>query len=237
MPLKKLRLAIVDESSRNDQLAADNFKLIAAGEEKSGRDLNEKEGVLKFFCKGIVCTNEIPKFDGSDQALIDRMVCVPFDARFCQNPTKENEFKMDPSLKERVKDGYLAEEFLAWAVRGAIRGYADGWDFSCESINSQTNNILMEEDPVQLFINEQCNTSGEVSVQDFREAYSSFLVDLGFDENKIPASVVISKILKKKGYQLSRNNTARMYVGISLRDPGSNEQNTENNEATLSDSE
>jgi putative DNA primase/helicase len=151
-PLKGLRVGICDEIRENDKLNVEIMKQLASGESIKVRQLGKEESKIDLILKGIVCLNDIPRFDGGDQAIVDRLCCVPFDCRFVDKPSRQNEVKSSVAFREKLKSGYLAQEFLAWAVQGSIRGYNEGFNFKSEKLLAKTRDIALEEDPLQAFI-------------------------------------------------------------------------------------
>jgi putative DNA primase/helicase len=228
VPLKGLRLGITDEINADDKINTTMIKQIAGldGDKIPIRGAYQrKETKLELVVKGVLCLNDMPEFNGADQAIVDRLVCFPFNARFIDKPTKSNEFKADSNLPEKIKrQKYLAKEFLAWAVQGAMKGYRDGFTFKSEAVRMKTKNSVLAEDPVQQFIDEYIDVVelGFVKAADFTNEYHQFLLEIGCKE-KLPNAATIGKTLVRKGFNATRINKIRGYSGMRLK------QNVENN--------
>jgi putative DNA primase/helicase len=142
---------------------------------------------------------------------------VPFDARFCPNPTKANEFKIDTSIKRKItNDTPERNQFFSWLVQGAMKMYKEDIE-EPECVKKATNEEVKDGDPLGQFIDENCsiNPSHKVINEDFIEAYRQwYQEEYGkyLDIEKRP----FNKKMKKRGYAIHKSNSKQYYKGLDL---------------------
>ena len=64
----------------------------------------------------IMCCNDLPTVSSIDGGTWRRIRVVEFKSRFCDNPVKENEFKIDPTIKYKIKSWrpYFMSILIHW---------------------------------------------------------------------------------------------------------------------------
>jgi len=175
VPIDGKRLIITQELEENDTIDSEIVKKIASGDPIEGvrECFGKKTYTVYPFCKLIVSSNKIPKFDVNDMAITDRLVFNPYKSRFLNKEAmiieKENN-NYDPSkYKYYDADDILIEKFnrlgreinvlFSWLVKGCIKFYEvknDGIkkpSIVKEYINEKTN----ENDVIGLWISECCD--------------------------------------------------------------------------------
>ena len=117
--MKFAHVGVFSESEEGDKLNAGLLKAITGGDTRCVRLLftHKKENYNLIF-KPILLTNHKPEINANDQAMIDRVCFVPFNARFTNEP-RNGEFLKDPNKIQHLKDKYLNEVFT-FIVRGAV---------------------------------------------------------------------------------------------------------------------
>jgi P4 family phage/plasmid primase-like protien len=95
------RLLFFAEPEKNASLRVGFMKQMTGGDTIKARELFKS--IISFKSQGtfVMCTNELPKVDASDGGTWRRIRVAEFTSRFCLEPTKPNEFKIDPDLKEK----------------------------------------------------------------------------------------------------------------------------------------
>ena len=93
-----------------------NFKKVVSGD----KILVERKGKDPFFfsnyAKLIFSANELPRLRDRTQAVIDRMVIIPFDAQFSKDDPD-----YDPFISDKLKSREAIEYFIRVAVEGLKR--------------------------------------------------------------------------------------------------------------------
>jgi putative DNA primase/helicase len=202
--LHRARLAVAIESGEDRRLDAAIVKQLAGGGDRiTCRFLYKQsfEYVPEF--KIWLVTNHLPRVDGDDDAIWDRLRLIPFEVSF--------EGREDKTLEQT-----LAAELpgiLAWAVRGCLEWQRDGLGLP-PAVAKATNEYRQDEDVLGAFLAERCTLGGDAAVSDLYEAYEAYCKDLGerpMTKNRL------GRRLRKRGVSDDKLAGIRTYLGISLR--------------------
>ncbi len=201
--LKNKRIAIFSETEEEEKLNMSEIKNITGGDEISCRELYGKQTEIQPVCKLWLLTNNPPIFDCADTAVLDRLSCIPFNARFLPQDDKDDvdnkkRFLADPDWIDEFKENHL-NEFFTWVVDGCFLyfNHKDG-NLKPECCKTALQTIINDIDSLQQFIDEQC----EIDKTDkkrytdclyFQEKYDMFC-----SNNNIPDKMRITKNKLKK---------------------------------------
>jgi P4 family phage/plasmid primase-like protien len=119
MALLTARIGVLSETKKGANLDPKRVKELTGNDQISARALYSDMRTFKPIAKYFLLTNHLPKFDARDQAMIDRVVLFPFQARF--EKTKENQ-----SFADKFKNINLLNEIFRLFVEGAMRYYERG---------------------------------------------------------------------------------------------------------------
>ena len=169
----------------------------------------------------ILATNSLPKFDGTDYAVVRRCVVVPFHMQFKHgaeyDPTQPFHRPADVGLEAFLHAPARCEQLLVWMIKGAVDWYAAG----TPKLSAQTPQVMQDakrayvedNDPLGSFIAEHCvvNPTGTVVAKVFNERAPN-----------LPQGV--APVMAKKGFPRKKKGPAQQqqwcYVGLSwLADP------------------
>ena len=139
IPIEGKRLIATQELEEDDVIDSEMVKKIASGDPIEGvRGCYEKKTrEIQPFCKLLVPTNNIPKFDTQDTAIIDRLCFNPFLARFLNKEDLKTEKKRGKYNTKKFKyypaDNNIIDKFkvkgrpinilFSWMVAGCIEFY------------------------------------------------------------------------------------------------------------------
>ncbi len=164
---KKLNVVNEDESR---YLQSDRFKALVTGEfisaeRKFGASFN-----FRPFAKHIFCTNSQPRFDELNHGLRRRVKIIPFYRRI---PNSEKDVHLIEKLKSEMPG------IVRWAIEGARRFIAQGYEFSDEASPAVQRELSEFEDtvsPSSRFIKEtyKHDEDGFVSNQELYDAYAEW---------------------------------------------------------------
>ncbi len=176
IPIDGKRLVVTQELEEGDTLDSEIVKKIASADVIEGvRECYGKKTTQIYpFCKLVVCSNKIPKFEVNDKAIVDRLVFNPFKARFLN----KEEFKLEKSrgaydetkFKYYVADNEFVKKYgesgrnidilFSWLVQGCIKFY-EIYNHGIEKpqiVKDYIENKLAENDIVSLWVSDQCET-------------------------------------------------------------------------------
>lgn len=214
MPLVGARMAIYSETEENDELNSSTIKSLTGNDTISVRPIYGEQTDIKPFCKYLLLTNHKPTFNIRDQALIDRIKYIPFNARFIDNPKLQNEFIRDNQFIEDLKTKYLDEVFT-WLCIGANKYYNNRIINIPLQLKNETDKYLNELDSVTRFIKENIAESKEsIKKTLLYEKYVTFC-----NENEIKKMVNKSSFydtLDDKGYEMKKRDGYYYYINISF---------------------
>ena len=238
MPLKGLRCGVSSELDDREMLDTQMVRLITGGDDISGRSLNKGQETFVTSAKTIVPCNAKPLVDASLQAIVDRLVYVPFNARFVSPDSTEE--KVSPAdfryaarpefAPDQIADHPMRDAFFTWLVMGVGRYCLEGMkppaivrDFKGAS--------LAESDTFLQFIGEECVVDSKETIaakqgdpayrkewcvthMDLRQAYDRYRDG---DANSELGSIQFGKKCAGLGVVVGRSNVGKKYVGMKLK--------------------
>lgn len=207
VPLKDCRLATFSETNASDCLNESLIKMITGNDNISCRALYKDPMEFKPICKLILCTNHKPDFNGDDQANIDRVRFIPFNARFTDDETnKKNEYKKIAGIDKIIIDKYL-NEFFSFCVDGAVEYYKNSIFNPPEEIKEAQNKYISEKASIKNFINDtyEINETGKINKSSIKYDYEQYCKDNNIKQEKL--SLIHDQIIKMVG-------DAKKYHGI-----------------------
>lgn len=89
------------------------FKKIVSGDRIKGENKGQKEFFFNPYCKLLFSANNIPRIKDKSGAVLDRLVIIPFDARFSRE---------DPDFDPYIKYKLIQEDALEYLVLLGISG-------------------------------------------------------------------------------------------------------------------
>jgi P4 family phage/plasmid primase-like protien len=101
--LRGKRIFTFQEPEHDDKLRTGILKQYTGGDTIIARELFKAPISFKLQGTMIMCCNDLPTVTSIDGGTWRRIRVVEFKSRFCENPVKENEFKIDPSIKHKIK--------------------------------------------------------------------------------------------------------------------------------------
>ena len=70
-------------------------------------------------------TSSLPQ-RSTDQLTLERLVLIPFTARFVVNPTQPHERQQNRDIDQLSQNAEFRRELFAWLVEGARKYYQEG---------------------------------------------------------------------------------------------------------------
>lgn len=215
IPLIGARTAVYSESGENDELNATQIKALSGSDSISVRECYGSQFEAKPVCKYLLLTNYKPKFDIRDQAMIDRIKYIPFNARFVHdpNPNNPNEKLIDNDFIDSLKNDKLDEVFT-WLCQGAFKYYQNRKIIVPNKIKEATQEYISELDSVTSFIKDCIikNEGTQIKKTLLYEKYTEYC-----DKNDIRKVANKSDVydqMDKLGFILKKNDGIYVYKNI-----------------------
>lgn len=131
----------------------------------------EKTFQAKVSCKLIISTNEIV-FKDRSRGFEERLVAIPFEYTFVDNPKGPKERKKNPNLEDELLEEIPA--IFLWAYEGYKRLKANSWQFTqCDKVDKLRDEILKDANPVAIFF-EDCIQIRKGAQTKKSDVYASF---------------------------------------------------------------
>lgn len=208
--LHGIRFARTSETEEGKRLSEAQLKYVTQG---MGKIRAERKFENPFEFEEThhlwVDANFKPVIRGTDAAIWDRLITIPFDIVI---PDDEK----DPELMDKLL--LEAEGVLAWAVRGAIRWYANGRRLPRPEEVREAGNAYREEmDTVGRFLTECCERgpSFKVGSMELYKRYQRWAEAAG---ERLMAHRVFSGRLKgRAGIEDQHTETGTVFHGIRIR--------------------
>jgi P4 family phage/plasmid primase-like protien len=102
--LKGRRLVSFAEPEYGDTLKTGIIKAFSGGDSIIARELYKAPISFKLQASMFMCCNDLPNISSIDGGSFRRLRIVEFKSRFCDTPIKQNEFKIDPTIKDKIKN-------------------------------------------------------------------------------------------------------------------------------------
>jgi len=114
--LRGKRMFSFQEPEHDDKLRTGILKQYTGGDTIIARELFKAPVSFKLQGTMIMCCNDLPTVASIDGGTWRRIRVIEFKSRFCDNPVKENEFKIDPSIKYKMQEWrpYFMSILIHW---------------------------------------------------------------------------------------------------------------------------
>lgn len=114
--LRGKRIFTFQEPEHDDKLRTGILKQYTGGDTIIARELFKAPISFKSQGTMIMCCNDLPAVTSCDSGTWRRIRVVEFKSRFCDNPIKENEFKIDPTIRHKIKEWrpYFMSILIHW---------------------------------------------------------------------------------------------------------------------------
>lgn len=205
------RFVATTEIEEGSRLAESLVKQLTGGDRISARFLRaeffEFRPVMKIWMAG----NHKPNVRGTDQAIWDRILTIPFTTVI---PPEER----DPRLRDKLRDEWPG--ILAWIVQGCLIWLRDGLN-PPDDVRAATDEYRREMDALGQFLEDCCESDPQfvVSAGKLYERYAQWASDAG--EKRAWTKTMLGRKLHERGYIDTRVMTTRFWEGLDLKTGGS----------------
>jgi putative DNA primase/helicase len=206
------RVVWASETNENRFLNGGRVKWLCGGDTLTGRPLYGRHKVtFRPTHTLLLLTNHRPRVDAEDSAIWERILLVPFEVRFVDNPTGPNDRARDKDLGEKLKRE--ASGILAWMARGLVEWRENGLD-PPDVVRAATREYREGEDVLGQFFEEKCaeNPTAWVRAGELYDAYKTWASDTG---HKVMTSTRFGKRVQER-FAKEHRATGNVYIGVGL---------------------
>lgn len=122
------------------------FKKIVSGDWIKGENKGQKEFFFKPYCKLLFSANSIPRIKDKSGAVLDRLVIIPFDAKFSKDDPD-----FDPYIKYKLIKPEALEYLILLGLRGLKRVLENHSFTSSEKVKRSIEEYEESNNPILLF--------------------------------------------------------------------------------------
>lgn len=194
--LRGKRIFTFQEPEHDDRLRTGILKQYTGGDTIIARELFKAPISFKLQGTMIMCCNDLPSVSSIDGGTWRRIRVIEFKSRFCDNPVKPNEFKIDPSIKYKIKEWrpYFMSILLHWYNRFLEEGMNEP-----EEVKKATAKYKVDNDKFNEFF-DQCLDEKIGAFETNKTIYSHFSTwwSNNYPNSKIPEMKDLRRSLKIK---------------------------------------
>jgi putative DNA primase/helicase len=203
--LRGARFVTASETKQGRQLDEPLVKDLTGGDTISARFMRAEWFEFRPSAKIFLGTNHKPEIPGTDPAIWDRVVLIPFTVRI---PDEEQDQQLGAKLQAE------APGILAWAVRGC-RAWQDGGLQVPEIVRAATKVYRAEEDALGVFLDERCTLGPRLTVAKgiFRTTYETWAKET---RETALSDKELRRALAARGLTEGRTGAMRFWRGVAL---------------------
>jgi len=206
--LAGVRAAMASETPIGRRMNEAKLKSITGRDDITARFLYGQQFTFSPVVKFVLSSNYLPAVhDSTDGGMIRRLVIAPL----MQNLDDVR----DIHLKEKLQETEELAAVLAWCVDGCLKWQKEGLGTPPRRFLQQMGAFYADSDALQQFIDDECfiGKSARAKVKDFCERFTEW------SGERIKKRSVI-EMMRRKGYEVTRHNDGRFWVGLGLKDYG-----------------
>lgn len=166
------------------------FKKLVTGETIIAQKKGQDQYNMTYYGKFIFSCNEIPRINDKTEGMKSRMVIVPFNADFSNQPTI-------PFVDELLKESKSMEYILKLAMDALMRVLQNGSFTIPQCVITATEEYHKDNDSVALWLEE----FGEIDQKPIKETYMSYCVFCGEANIKPEGRTTFCRRFYKQGYE------------------------------------
>ncbi len=172
------------------------FKKIVSGDWIKGENKGQKEFFFRPYCKLLFSANNIPRIKDKSGAVLDRLVIIPFDARFSKNDPD-----FDPYIKYKLIKPEALEYLILLGINGLKRVLKNQSFTSSVKVEKSLEEYDEVNNPIQLFFKEI--ESSDIENESTKDVYGKY-VEFCLANSFTPMSnIEFSKQVKKQfGFEI-----------------------------------
>lgn len=167
------------------------FKKIVSGDRIKGENKGQKEFFFNPYCKLLFSANNIPRIKDKSGAVLDRLVIIPFDARFSRDDPD-----FDPYIKYKLIKEDALEYLILLGIKGLKRVLHNQTFTKSEKVAKSIQEYEETNNPILLFFKEiDMNEIVNESTKEVYQKYNEFCLVNSFTPM---SNIEFSKQIKKR---------------------------------------
>jgi P4 family phage/plasmid primase-like protien len=215
--LRGKRIFTFQEPEHDDKLRTGILKQFTGGDTIIARELFKAPITFKLQGTMLMCCNDLPAVSSIDGGTWRRIRVIEFKSRFCDNPEKENEFKIDPSIKYKIKEWrpYFMSILIHWYNRYLYEGMCEP-----SEVKKATDKYKVDNDKFNEFFSQCLEEVDDGGLETNKTIYNSFQNwwSSNYPSTRIPDNRELKRAMKIK-YGNEKEETINNVIkyGFSVR--------------------
>jgi P4 family phage/plasmid primase-like protien len=201
--MKGRRCGVFQETDDGEKLNVGVMKEFTGGDKvlvrdlfKGSADMIEFKPQMKYF---LTC-NQLPAVPSNDDGTWRRLRVIQFGSKFTDNPTKQNEFMIDNTLKQKIEQ--WAPNFISYLIHIYNTEYkSKKYLTEPEEVMAFTNQYKMENDFYTEFITEKIvitnNSNDTIGRDNLWEEFKDWYKKT-YDSKNVPKKMDFNKFMAKQ---------------------------------------
>lgn len=234
--MKGVRCGCFQETDDGEKLNVGILKEITGNDSFMVRGLYSDPIEIKPQVKFFLACNQLPEVPSTDGGTWRRLRVIDFKSKFTENPTKTNEFLIDNTLKQKIKEwaplfaSYMIHLYVTEYKKMSYLTEPDEVKYSTESYKAENDHYA------EYFINRIIITnkkSDSILVKDMYDDFKSWFKG-SRDGGRVPAQVELNKYLYERIGE-PKSNKWRGYIFNNNDDINKSDSDDENEEKSALD--
>lgn len=167
------------------------FKKLVSGDRISAERKGQDPFNFAPYAKQLFSANDIPRIKDKSGAVLDRLIIVPFNAKFSKDDPD-----FDPFIKYKLRDESVMEYLIQIGINGLLRVLKNNSFTVCESVEKSIKEYEESNNPILLFFNEI--TEEEIIGQPTKFVYQKYVEFCLSNNFQQLSNIEFSKQVKKK---------------------------------------
>lgn len=213
--LRGRRLLTFQEPEHDDKLRTGILKQYTGGDTIIARELFKAPITFKLQGTMLMCCNDLPAVTSIDGGTWRRIRVIDFRSRFCENPVKSNEFKIDKDIKKKIQiwKPYFMSILINWYKKYLEEGMKEP-----EEVTKATAKYKVDNDRCNEFF-DQCLEESEKfeSIKTIYTRFQQWWIN-NYTNTKVPDIRELKRALKiKYGLEKEKKIQGVMYYGFNVK--------------------
>lgn len=213
--LRGKRIFTFQEPEHDDKLRTGILKQFTGGDTIIARELFKAPVTFKLQGTMIMCCNDLPAVTSIDGGTWRRIRVVEFKSRFCDNPVKENEFKIDSTIKHKIKEWrpYFMSILIHWYNKYLYEGLNEP-----DEVKKATAKYKVDNDKCNEFFDQcldECDTfeTNKNIYSNFQNWWTS-----NYPSSRVPDNRELRRAMKiKYGNEKEKVMNGTMHYGFNVK--------------------
>lgn len=219
--LKGKRQVTFAEPEYKDTLKTGIIKSFSGGDSIISRELYKAPISFKLQASMFMCCNDLPNINSIDGGTFRRLRIIEFTSRFCDNPIKDNEFKIDPAIKSKIQNWkpYFMSILIHYYSIYETELKETGRIEEPEEVKVATNKYKADNDRFTDYITE-CISEDGTKFESLRLIYNHFMQwwSINYANSKTPDIKELRKSLKVKyGTEIDKTINGIKQIGFNIK--------------------